>query len=512
MDVIKQKLSVDCLVLSLVGVAFLLLNLFTFTYCDDYPYAFFLNANGVIEPSHRINSISDILLSQYHHYFYANGRILDNGLVQWFMSLGNKHIFDVCNTLVFMGYVYFLQKVTDRQGWKVTFLIIVLLLGLMRAFGDVFLWLSGSLNALWGGLLNLVFLYELGVASHKALSLKTAWILIPLSLAAGWWQEGFSIGITAALLISICYGWWHKKPWAAVPLMMAAAYIVGTLLLVLSPGTLDRMARDGADGGYLLSHLGENIAYVLRGMRLFWLAILIVMIQHFRHKQNMRNMLRTNGFLLLALGVGMLFLMLLGPVADPRSFFGIETLSLVIILRTIPDIGKSLGIALAVIALIIYLPIVHMSWKNHQTMQAFLQEVRTSGENVFFDLPRYSPTQVHYLGSLLELNHHSFIFKLEAAFYGKECMRVLPKRLYQELYLTSSFINPQNEWRPGEYSTPEMVFSVIPLPADEQLPASDEDKEYVSFPSGNYVLKDKEGIAKKQMGKRKDGKQQKAKQ
>lgn len=510
MDVIKQKLSVDCLVLSLVGVAFLLLNLFTFTYCDDYPYAFFLNADGVIEPSHRINSISDILLSQYHHYFYANGRILDNGLVQWFMSLNNKHIFDVCNTLVFMGYIFFLQKVSNRQDRKSTILTVALLLGLMRAFGELFLWMSGCLNYLWGGLFNLTFLYELR-RHYNDKNITTGWWLILLSLLAGWWQEGFSIGITVALCISIGYEWWCKRPWAAVPLMMAAAYIAGTLLLVLSPGTLDRMARDGADGSYMLSHLGENIVYVLRGMRLFWVAIIIVIIQHFQHKQPFRTFLDNNSFLLIAIVTSILFLMMLGRVAAPRSFFGIETLSLIIVLRLFPSVHKTRNIVLAVIVTIAYLPIVHMSWKNHQTMQVFLQEVRTSGENVFFDLPRYSPTQVHYLGSLLELNHHSFIFKLEAAFYGKECMRVLPKRFYQELYLTSSFINPKNEWRPGEYSTHEMVFSVIPLPADQPLPESTEDLEYISFPSGNYLLKDKEGIRKKGMAKRKDKEQQPSK-
>jgi hypothetical protein len=83
-------------------------------------------------------------------------------------------------------------------------------------------------------------------------------------------------------------------------------------------------------------------------------------------------------------------------------------------------------------------------------------------------------------------------------------MRVLPRRLYDELYKTSSFICPEHEWRPGEYSTHELPFSVIPLPKEKSLPSSDEDSEYVAFPSGNYLLKDKPDRPMKRMGRRKD--------
>lgn len=486
------------IVLALTGVAMLLLNLMTFVYSDDYPYSFYLDSDGVIDTSRRISSVADVVCSQYHHYFFANGRLLANGLVQWFMSLDCRAVFGVCNALVFMGFVYLVQMVSGRRGWAYTLLVFVLLLALLRAFGEVFLWMSGSLNYLWAGFVNLAFLF---VLQRKKIPLAA----IPLALVAGWWQESFSMSVSVALCAFMAYGWWKKRSWDAVPLLVCAAYLAGTLLLVLAPGTIDRVSREGADSDYLASHWGQNIIYVLRSMRLFWLLMAVVLVQFFRRKLVWGEFVRKNMFLIIAITAGVVFLLFLGKIAAPRAFFAVETLSLVLLLRVLPlSWPKAVSLSLAAVALVIYLPVMVASWKNLQTMRAFQSEVMKSDENVFFDLPRYSASEAHYLGSLLELNHHSENFAGEAAYYGKPAMRVLPRRLYDELYMTSSFISPEHEWRPGEYSTRELPFSVIPLPKGKPLPAQHEDEECVVFPSGNYLLKDKPDRPMKRMGKRKD--------
>lgn len=490
--------------LALVGVSMLLLNLCTFNYSDDYPYTYYLHADGLIDITRRVTGMADIVQSQYHHYLLHNGRVLDNGLVQLFMFIDNRPVFAVCNTLVFVGYVFLLQKVAGRRHWSYTLLITGLLLVLLRAFGEALLWMSGALNYLWGGLFNLLFLYYL--QRHQTCQrIRTGLMLLPLSLMAGWWQEAFSVGMAAALCLSVVYDWRQKAPWAKAPLMMAAAYWAGTLLLILAPGTLDRMARDGVDSGYMLSHIGRNILYVFGGLRIFWLAVIIAVIRHFRHQQPLRAFCGGNRLLLLAIAGNMLFLMLLGRVANPRAFFGVETLSLLLVLRMQPSWPRYVTALMAVGTLAVYLFVLNLSWRNYQTMQNFLQELQASGdsENIFFDTPRYTSTQVHYLGSLLEFNHHSEVFTCESAYYHKRVMRVMPAKLRQQLYETASFINPANEWRPGKYSTPEMAFYVEPLPADLPLPPSTEEVEYVSFPSGKYLLADKNDRPRKRAAKRK---------
>ena len=495
---VKQSLNAERIILVLTGVAMLLLNLMTFVCSDDYPYSFYLDSDGVIDTSRRVCSMADVIQSQYHHYFFANGRILANGLVQWFMSLDCRAVFGVCNALVFMGYVYLVQMVSGRRGWTYTLLVFVLLLALLRAFGEVFLWMSGSLNYLWAGLLNMAFLLLL---QRKKIPL----VAIPLALVAGWWQESFSVSVSVALCIGMAYGWWKKRSWDTMTLLVCAAYIAGTLLLVLAPGTIDRVEREGAGMSLADGHWGVNIIYVLGGMRLFWLLMAVALVQIFRRKLAWSEFVWRNFFIMTAIASGMVFLVLLGRVAAPRAFFAVETLSLVVLLRVLPQSWpKAVNLSLAAVALVIYLPVMVASWKNLQTMRAFQKEVMRSDENVFFDLPRYSASEVHYLGSLLEMNHHSENFPCEAAYYGKPALRVLPRCLYNELYKTSSFISPEHEWRPREYSTHELPFSVIPFSKDKPLPPSTEDCEYVSFPSGNYLLKDKPDRPMKRMGRRKD--------
>jgi hypothetical protein len=146
---------------------------------------------------------------------------------------------------------------------------------------------------------------------------------------------------------------------------------------------------------------------------------------------------------------------------------------------------------MVIIALAIYLPVLRMTYKNHQVIEAFRKELAPTDGTVFFDLPRYDHTDRHYLGSLLVSDHRSKLFFTEAAYYGKPRLIVLPKRLQQELYFTSSFICAEHLTANGEYTAPDLDFTIKPLPDNEALLPAPNGCEYVSFPSGSYRLKNK---------------------
>ena len=475
--------------LLLVGVVFLLLNLLTGLYSDDYAYAFKLLADKTIDLRQPIGSLWDILESQYNHYLIVHGRVLAIGLDQWFLFLKDKHIFDVCNTLVFVGFVWLLQRLGGKQGWTSTLFCAAVLFVFTRAFGDVFLWMTGCLNYLWGAFFNLAFLYVL--QRHKEDNRPLGGILpMLLGLAAGWWQECFSIGIATALVTSGIIRWRRKQKCGAVPVMMSVGYLVGTLLVVFAPGTIDRIGREGIDSEFLIAHLLSNILYVLSGLRIFWLFIIFGIVACLRKRQNARNILHENGFLLLATGAEMLFLMMVGRTAESRAFFGVEAFSLVLLLRMIPSWSRAVSIAITAVFVSVSLPILHLNLRNYHTTQSFLDELTVSNGIVFFDIPHYSRTEIHYLGSRIQMDHHGSLFFREAAYYNKPFIMVLPKRMEQELYHTASFISPKNEIRPGEYSSDDLDFVVVPLPAGKPLPPSSVGREYVSFPSGNYLIVD----------------------
>ena len=510
-DSSQQVKTISWIFLATTGIAMLLLNMCTFNYSDDYPYAFCLLDNGIIDISRRLTGLSEILHSQYNHYFYANGRVMANGLVQLFMSFDNRTVFSVCNTLVFVGYITLLQTISDRRHWFYGLLTVVLLFALLRSFGDTLLWMSGALNHLWGGAINLLFLYLLQRHIDERHPARALILLAPLAFLAGWWQESFSVCIATTLCIFYVYNWRKGHRWSVTPTLMTVCYITGALLLVCSPGTFLRMERDAVGSGISLRHAGTNICYVLLGLRFFWVAVIIALIRQLRHSTPLSDFMRANRFLLTVIAIGIAFLFLLGRAADRRAFFAVETLSLIIVLRQLP-LGSSLrllpgqrklvALLLVTVAILAYAPILNISWKNRKVMQQFESAVSTTGETVFFDIPHYSHAERHYLGSRLEFNHHSVFFPVEAAYYSKRIIRVLPTFLHKELYQTASFICQQNEERPGEYSTPGLPFYVVPLPAGAPLPHSTEEVEYVSFPSGKYALKERAGIHRKRMTKR----------
>ena len=86
--------------LLIIGIIFYLMNYFTPFYQDDFHYGF------ITGTSERIETIVDILKSQYTHYFTTNGRFIPHFFVQFFDGIASKQYFNLINSLVFITYIY----------------------------------------------------------------------------------------------------------------------------------------------------------------------------------------------------------------------------------------------------------------------------------------------------------------------------------------------------------------------------------------------------------------------
>lgn len=73
-------------ILLIVGIAFLILNILTPEYLDDYLYKYTF-INGIADKNHPIVTIRDIYTSQIDHYFTFNGRVIIHSLVQLFTGI-----------------------------------------------------------------------------------------------------------------------------------------------------------------------------------------------------------------------------------------------------------------------------------------------------------------------------------------------------------------------------------------------------------------------------------------
>lgn len=138
------------------------LNHLTLYTADDFTYHFVYNSSMPAQNTEPINGFLSIIRSQRHHYFLWNGRFVAHSIVQFFMQY-DKVIFNIFNSLILVFLVYLLMKIPSRLlGNKTNAFIFSLnciyLWFFIPQFGQTVLWLSGSCNYLWTGVIYTSFI------------------------------------------------------------------------------------------------------------------------------------------------------------------------------------------------------------------------------------------------------------------------------------------------------------------------------------------------------------------
>lgn len=96
--------------LLIIGSLFYLMNMYTPICGDDYLYSFYLTpvaAKSFFEGAsigfeQKISSFTDVIFSQYNHYFYVNGRTIPHILEQSFAGLWGENCFNLINVFAFL--------------------------------------------------------------------------------------------------------------------------------------------------------------------------------------------------------------------------------------------------------------------------------------------------------------------------------------------------------------------------------------------------------------------------
>ncbi|MBQ7453952.1 MAG: hypothetical protein IJS69_02725 [Selenomonadaceae bacterium] len=223
---------------------------------DDFSYAFIWDGDdrgnlldGIdssrLQP---IESFSDILKSQWSHYFTWGGRSIAHIFVQLFVW-ENKYLFDVANTLVFAALVLLLFKVgtgLSLREMNKSYLLFIL-------FGMYFctpnpiitmVWLTGACNYLWMSTLIILFLLPYVTAYRKEKLVPSPKPLVPimalLGLLAGWSIEpGAAVAVSVtSLFVLQFYLQKNLQPWMKVGF---AFLLIGAAILFLAPGNFHRL-------------------------------------------------------------------------------------------------------------------------------------------------------------------------------------------------------------------------------------------------------------------------------
>ena len=248
-----QRLPWQVLLLAF-AVLFLLRNMLTSLAGDDYSYAFIWdgehwgNLMDGIGERQRVESIGDILTSQWSHYLTWGGRTPSMIIIQLFVWIG-KGWFNIANTLVYvlLMLVLFWMAVgriesPARHKGCLLWVLISMLLG-VADYPSTMLWLTGASVYLWTALWQCLFLLPYVLRMRNGWNKEKRWltyIMIPLGLLAGWSEEAGSL-LTVLLTLAMLRTLRRQRrvePWMRSGF---AALVVGCLLLMLCPGSFHRL-------------------------------------------------------------------------------------------------------------------------------------------------------------------------------------------------------------------------------------------------------------------------------
>lgn len=136
---------------------------------DDYSYMFNLSDGS------RMTSIGQIFSSLAVHYTkYGNGRLVSHFFVMLFL-IGSKWIFNLVNAFLFVLLILSIYHLTSHKkacSLLLFFAIPTLLWLYMPAYGQIFLWLDGSINYMWGYLFCSVVSVSLYYFITRKISVK----------------------------------------------------------------------------------------------------------------------------------------------------------------------------------------------------------------------------------------------------------------------------------------------------------------------------------------------------
>ena len=405
-----------------IGTVFFLMNNSTPLRCDDLVYQFqWLGTrdSGALEPidlSHKVSDLYDALISQINHYQVMNGRFLIHFIVQCFCGFLGKSSFNICNTIVYILFIYGCILLMEiKTNHKIIFAICIIWLGLPIQY--IFYYsISFAINYLWTSTALIYFLILIRSESNIPKSnTSKIFILLTISFLFGSLHEGFSVPLSGVLFLHLLY---TRKQLMPSFVAITIGLIMGTVILLLSPGTIGRGTNSLSN--ISLQELFVMKLEILRYSKRLLLFISVILIFYLFQRNIAKEFIKKRGleigFILLDLGF-----VIAVPHYSQRIEFPLEMLSLLLSIELIMkgsfwNIKKiRTGVTLAILPIFIF----HMAATLYYTRlvnkeyQVMLQEYSNSPQGVTHYQELYIPKPlnpyVKRLDSDVEREYISFV-------------------------------------------------------------------------------------------------------
>lgn len=288
----------------IIGITFmiaLLYNMLTPYTTDDYAYMF----SAVT--GERITNVFQIFPSLWDDYLHIHGRVVPHFFVQLF-TIGPKWIFNVVNAAMLTCMFWLMQSMGEEKknfDLLIWIAIPVVLWVYLPAYGQVFLWFSGSVNYCWAFVFSLVFIrfyVKLYRNPEKILKRKHMVALCAYGLFFGAYSELVSFPTVFVSFLLLCLVVVEKreikKYWNYVIPVMTAA--VGYLTMLLSPSQVSRQASDVSLGAIVKRFIDvfETYYQVSRLLLIIWAVFLVLAACY---EVNKKQIIVSGAFLMISL-------------------------------------------------------------------------------------------------------------------------------------------------------------------------------------------------------------------
>ncbi|WP_270272226.1 DUF6056 family protein [Enterococcus faecalis] len=336
----RSKLNTKKLFMGLVISTFLImliLNNLTPLLADDYVYLY------------KTKNWFTILADEYNQYVTWTERSVVHVIARIFLLLP-KGIFNVFNALAYTIVTYLVYRLTlQKQGEKYNsfrFIIIQVLFWLfIPAFGEVFLWETGSANYLWGSLIILSFLYVYHreiIEEHVFTKTKLMiFLMFALGILAGWCNENTSGG---ALLIVLGYLGWQFYTKRKLSLWMftgVVGNIIGLALMVLAPGNKVRATYFARSTWSLPRKAMTGIITIFEQMKenlsLFLVILILLLVLYAYISQDKKRVYLSVVYFIS--GIATMLVLIISPTALTygRSYYGAVLFLIIAFSMSLPN-------------------------------------------------------------------------------------------------------------------------------------------------------------------------------
>ena len=260
-------------------IVMLLLTAWMPYYRDDY-------LAGIIwKTPHRLENMGDVLTSLILYYEFHGGRLV-SFFCQFVLMLYDKMLFNALNALAFVSMMVLMVMHAKREVNILKYPKLIFAAGAFMwlglfDFGEVVVWLCGSVVYLWTGVLAALFLLPYNLALKGNFIKYNPFLssaMFFLGLIGACSVENLTITTTLLAILSCVY-LYRKKTLKCHLVFGAIGSLLGSIVCIFAPGNFQRIIDD-EDRGYIFHVLNQIPANL--EMLLWALPILLLLVLAYR--------------------------------------------------------------------------------------------------------------------------------------------------------------------------------------------------------------------------------------